>query len=607
MRMILEYIKVHYNQCLKDFLYVGISLVFLAIFLRIGFWAIYTTETSDIAFDDDDQFYSDLDPGDTIRVHGKIGEIDYYGEIETELPSGEKYEESSLNLSSGIYLHGLQVIDNVTWEEERFEGITFKNLLLYDGEFTKVDFENVTFENVSFIKSSFSKIRFTNVQFRNISFIDCSFRRIEFSDVLFSSGYVREVDFEESIFSGVDLAAMSFSRMDMQQIQWSNGNLSDSTFNDTTFTGVRFVDHTWDRCTFKNNSFDVIVFSDLRLRNNTFPETQFFNIYQDLDENIDHTFIRSYDVTIRVDEDIRSKYTEDTSIYGKYLIVRESGNISSESGEAITFSYDIFENQETHHSIRIDGIFYIIILGGFTVITYAYGGKAVIMTLVKFFMPFVFSSIGILILFLALPWDTFEKLGTWMILYFFPPLGKESVIPAAIAQGIHPLLIASAIAFIDIMVGLFLVWNFDLARKIPLIGKFIRRIESKGNEILSKKPWVERLAFTGIILFVMFPFQGSGAVGATIVGRMLGMDPKKVWYGVIIGAIVGCLIIAYTSAFAMTFLLGIGVAWALLTLALVVIFLVLAYNYDKWGDWVKEVKDHLDPNLKNHIPPRSQK
>ena len=169
--------------------------------------------------------------------------------------------------------------------------------------------------------------------------------------------------------------------------------------------------------------------------------------------------------------------------------------------------------------------------------------------------------------------------------------------PVALSGSVPIYLIVGAITLIDLCVGIFLVWNFDLARKIPLIGNFIRRIESKGGDILAKKPWVEKLAFTGIVLFVMFPFQGSGAVGATIVGRMLGMDPKKVWYAVIVGAIVGCLIIAYTSAFAMTFLAGIGVAWAVLTVALAVIFLTLAYNYDKWGDWMKEVRDHLD-----HIP-----
>lgn len=594
---ILDFVKLHYNQCLKDYLYIGISFVFIAIFLRISFWAIYTTETSDILFDDETLTYTELEPGEGLRVHGDISEMVYYGQVEVDLPKESDIREGTLNLSSGVYLHGLKVVDNVTWEHERFHNITLSNLLLYDGDFSGVIFENVTFENVSFIKSSFSGTRFHNVHFTNTSFIDCTVRDSDFDQVTFLEGYALELDITDSRLNQVDFRSIVLSRSEFHHIEWTRGTFMNVHVNDSELRGIEFRDNTWTNTSFDNARFDVIIFNEHTLRVCSFLDTTFLNINTDHNDPFDHTYLKSHDVYIRIEGDIRTSYTEDTSFYGKYRVTMVKGNVTPESGEGIEFSFEIFEDRGTHHSLGIDGIFYTIILGGFVIITYAYGGKAVIMALVKFFMPFIFSTIGILILFLALPWDTFQKLGTWMILYFFPPLGKESVIPAAIAQGIHPLLIAGAIAFIDIMVGLFLVWNFDLARKIPLIGNFIRRIEAKGNDILAKKPWVEKLAFTGIILFVMFPFQGSGAVGATIVGRMLGMNPRKVWYAVIIGAIVGCLIIAYTSAFAMTFLMGIGVAWALLTVVLVVIFLILAYNYDKWGDWMKEVRDHLD-----HIP-----
>jgi len=72
-----------------------------------------------------------------------------------------------------------------------------------------------------------------------------------------------------------------------------------------------------------------------------------------------------------------------------------------------------------------------------------------------------------------------------MFAYFFPPLGKESIIPIGVSGGeitiplynqqiivtsINPLIMALTIAFIDIVVALFLVWNYDLAEKIPIIG-----------------------------------------------------------------------------------------------------------------------------------------
>jgi uncharacterized membrane protein len=176
--------------------------------------------------------------------------------------------------------------------------------------------------------------------------------------------------------------------------------------------------------------------------------------------------------------------------------------------------------------------------------------------LVQFFLPWVIAISEISILWVFLEEKVFQTLGFWMTVYFFPPLGKESVIPAAIGLSsvpgmpdwllsIDPLLIALAIASIDIIVGLFLVWNFDFAKKIPLLGKFITKLECKGGDILSKNKYIEALSFVGVTLFVIVPFQGSGAVGASIIGRAIGMNPYKVWFAIILGAISGCLLIAF--------------------------------------------------------------
>jgi uncharacterized membrane protein len=178
--------------------------------------------------------------------------------------------------------------------------------------------------------------------------------------------------------------------------------------------------------------------------------------------------------------------------------------------------------------------------------------------LIQFFLPWGIALLEIFLLWLFLPWKTFRILGFWMTIYFFPPLGKESVIPAAIGlskvpnmptwlESIDHLLIALAIASIDIIVGLFLVWNFDFAKKIPILGKFIIKVESKGGALLAKNRYIETLSFIGVTLFVIVPFQGSGAVGASIIGRMVGMNPYKVWAAIIVGAISGCLMIAYAT------------------------------------------------------------
>jgi uncharacterized membrane protein len=208
--------------------------------------------------------------------------------------------------------------------------------------------------------------------------------------------------------------------------------------------------------------------------------------------------------------------------------------------------------------------------------------------LAQFFIPWIIALVEISLLWLFLPWDTFRTLGFWMTIYFFPPLGKESVIPAAMGlsevsgmpgwlESIDPLLIALTIASIDIIVGLFLIWNFDFAKKIPILGKFITKLESKGGTLLAKNKYIEALSFLGVTLFVIVPFQGSGAVGASIIGRTIGMNPYKVWAAIIVGAISGCLMIAYAfNTFKAIFKANwiVGVVLLAIVIAVVAVYLI---------------------------------
>ena len=139
------------------------------------------------------------------------------------------------------------------------------------------------------------------------------------------------------------------------------------------------------------------------------------------------------------------------------------------------------------------------------------------------------------------------QLKYWSLVtgYFFPPLGKETIIPGGILAGINPLLMALSIAFVDIIVALFLVWNYDLAKKIPLVGKFIIKVENIGETSSNKYGWIKPLRFIGIVLFVMIPFQGSGGLMGFIVGRLIGMKPWHTFFAISIGAIIGCTLIAF--------------------------------------------------------------
>jgi len=171
----------------------------------------------------------------------------------------------------------------------------------------------------------------------------------------------------------------------------------------------------------------------------------------------------------------------------------------------------------------------------------------VIIRLSKFFLPFIlgFSVIGGVGFLL----EESLRIRYWPLVstYFFPPLGKETVIPLGIASGIPPVIMALSIAFVDVIVALFLLWNYDLAKKIPIVGKFIIKVEEKGKNVEEKYGWVKPLRFIGIVLFVIVPFQGSGGLVGSIVGRLIGMKPLNTFFAISIGAVIGTLLIGFFS------------------------------------------------------------
>lgn len=205
--------------------------------------------------------------------------------------------------------------------------------------------------------------------------------------------------------------------------------------------------------------------------------------------------------------------------------------------------------------------------------------KGAITTFTKFFIP-ILIGLGVISI-VGLILEKSLQLKFWSLIsgYFFPPLGKETIIPGGIIAGIDPLIMALSIAFVDIIIALFLVWNYDLTKKIPLIGNFIEKIESIGRKTSNKYNWIKPLRFIGIMLFVMIPFQGSGGLVGSIVGRLIGMKPWNIFFAISAGSLIGCSLIAYfaeaiLSIFIRNFLFGLLIIIILLTIGI----MYLAYK-----------------------------
>jgi uncharacterized membrane protein len=145
--------------------------------------------------------------------------------------------------------------------------------------------------------------------------------------------------------------------------------------------------------------------------------------------------------------------------------------------------------------------------------------------------------------------------GGLLLAYFIPPSGKESVIPLGIILGIPWYLMAASVVVLDVVTGLFMILNLDVAFKIPYLGPWIALVLGGGKEFIAKRPWLSRWGLPGLAFFVMLPFQGTGGTGAPLVGWMLGLRPWQILLAIAIGSTVEALVFA----------LGSEIIWSLAT------------------------------------------
>lgn len=164
-----------------------------------------------------------------------------------------------------------------------------------------------------------------------------------------------------------------------------------------------------------------------------------------------------------------------------------------------------------------------------------------------FLLPFLVLGIHLAVMYATLPYSMFLVMVGLMAAYILPPAGKETIIPIGIALGFPWWYIALSIVLIDVETGLFMAFNFDLAYEIPYVGKILDDLTRATEQFLESHRWLAGLYFFAIVLMVMVPVLGSGGVRGSIVGRLLGMDPKVVFLAIVIGALIGCFGIALAS------------------------------------------------------------
>jgi uncharacterized membrane protein len=143
-------------------------------------------------------------------------------------------------------------------------------------------------------------------------------------------------------------------------------------------------------------------------------------------------------------------------------------------------------------------------------------------------------------------WYVIVQLG--MLVYLLAPVGTEIVIPLMMFEldryGARPheyALAVVSIVLVDVFTALWVAWNWDLLERVPRLGGMLKRFEAKCHRVIERRRWGERMTLAALAAYVALPVQMTGGLFSSVLGRVLGIDRKRVFLAVVAGSAIGAV------------------------------------------------------------------
>lgn len=130
---------------------------------------------------------------------------------------------------------------------------------------------------------------------------------------------------------------------------------------------------------------------------------------------------------------------------------------------------------------------------------------------------------------------TFFVLGRFVLL-----AGVEGEVSERMAKiAMNPKELFVLVTYLDFIVALFVTFHLGFLFKLPKIGPKLAMLAWDGKFFMDSQPWIKRMAFAGLVGFVVMPFSTTGSIGGSILGRLLGLSRWTTVGGVLVGSVLG--------------------------------------------------------------------
>ncbi len=111
-----------------------------------------------------------------------------------------------------------------------------------------------------------------------------------------------------------------------------------------------------------------------------------------------------------------------------------------------------------------------------------------------------------------------------------------------------PYQLGAVIWALDTFSVLLFVYSFEAIYRLPGLRKPLDHIQENMELLLTVYPKMKQASVAGVILFVLFPVSGTGALAASFIGVLLGMNRFVLIAAVSAGGCIGGFLMAFLAA-----------------------------------------------------------
>ncbi len=91
----------------------------------------------------------------------------------------------------------------------------------------------------------------------------------------------------------------------------------------------------------------------------------------------------------------------------------------------------------------------------------------------------------------------------------------------------------------DTFTVLLLAYSVQGLYRWRFAARILRGVQDRAGVVLEAFPRMRRYAFAGMVVFVLFPVSGTGAIGGTFLGVLLGLHRGRIIAAVCLGGLIG--------------------------------------------------------------------